>query len=197
MGTLDQIMQLAENNNGTITAAMVAKAGYSRGNLQYLVDKSLLEKAARGVYILPQMWEDEMFNLQMRLKRGVFSLETALFLWDLTDRTPNNYSITFPSSYNVSWAKKQKVRCVQCKDELFELGVDKTITPSGNTVNVYNIERTLCDILKPRNSVDIQIVSDAFKRYATSKNKNIPLLSEYAKKLKVEKRLRSYLEVLL
>ncbi len=45
--------------------------------------------------------------------------------------------------------------------------------------------------------VDIQIISDAFKRYAKSKDKNIPLLSEYAKILRVEKKIRSYLEALL
>lgn len=45
--------------------------------------------------------------------------------------------------------------------------------------------------------VDIQVVTEAFKRYATRTDKNIPLLSEYAKTLKVEKKLRAYLEVLL
>jgi hypothetical protein len=70
-------------------------------------------------------------------------------------------------------------------------------TPGGNIVKAYNAERTLCDILRPRNHVDVQIVTDAFKRYTGRKEKNIPLLSEYARMLKVEYRLRSYLEVLL
>ena len=62
---------------------------------------------------------------------------------------------------------------------------------------VYNKERTLCDILRPNSSADIQIISESFKRYTADKKKNIPLLSEYAKMLKVEVKLRSYLEVLL
>lgn len=59
------------------------------------------------------------------------------------------------------------------------------------------MERTLCDILHPHRHVDIQIVAEAFKRYATRSDKNIPALSEYAITLKVEKKLRAYLEVLL
>jgi hypothetical protein len=59
------------------------------------------------------------------------------------------------------------------------------------------MEHTLCDILKPKNNVDIQLITDAFKRYAKRPDKNIPLLSEYAKMMRVEKRLRAYLEVLL
>ena len=70
-------------------------------------------------------------------------------------------------------------------------------TLGGNTVRAYSVERTLCDILRPHSRVDIQIVTEAFKRYTSRSDKNIPILSEYAKILKVETRLRSYLEVLL
>ena len=197
MGVLEEIIQIAKSNNGTITTAMTEQAGFSRGNLQYLADKGSLEKSARGIYILPEMWEDEFFNLQCRFKRGIFSLESALFLWDLTDRTPNIFTMTFPATYNLTNAKLENIRCIQCKNELYEIGITQALSPSGNRLDLYNTERTLCDILKPRSSVDIQIVTDSFKRYAAKADKNIPLLSEYAKKLKVEKRLRSYLEVLL
>ena len=77
------------------------------------------------------------------------------------------------------------------------MGVAEVLTPGGNTVRAYSAERTLCDILRPHNHVDIQVVTEAFKRYATRPDKNIPVLSEYAKTLKVEKKLRAYLEVLL
>ena len=59
------------------------------------------------------------------------------------------------------------------------------------------MEKTLCDILQTRANTDIQVISEAFKKYVTLGNKNIPLLSEYAKQMRVEKRVRSYLEVLL
>ena len=64
-------------------------------------------------------------------------------------------------------------------------------------VVVYNKERTLCDILKPQSQTNIQIISEAFKLYTKRKDKNILRLSEYAKMLNVEKKIRSYLEVLL
>lgn len=197
MGAIKEIIRMAKQNNSTVTTAMITAAGFSRGNLQYLVGKGLLEKAARGVYILPEVWEDEIFNLQSRFKRGIYSLETALFLWDLTDRTPSFYSMTFPTNYNLSKPKMEGIKCTQCKHEWYELGLDKITTPSGNLVAVYNKERTLCDLLRPNSSADIQIVSESFKRYTAGKGKNIPLLSEYAKILKVDKKLRAYLEVLL
>lgn len=86
---------------------------------------------------------------------------------------------------------------MQCKKEFYDLGIAETVTPGGNTVRAYRVERTLCDILRPHSCVDIQVVTEVFKHYAAGKEKNIPLLSEYAKILKVEAKLRAYLEVLL
>ena len=105
--------------------------------------------------------------------------------------------MTFPMNYNLTNPKNENIRCVQCKKEIYDLGIEEVITPGGNAVRAYSVERTLCDILKPHSHVDIQVVTGAFKRYAANSNKNIPALSEFAKLLKVEKKLRSYLEVLL
>lgn len=197
MSVTDNIVQMAKENNGIVTTAMVVAAGFSRGNLNYLVDKGKLEKSSRGVYILPEVWEDEFVNLQSRFKRGIFSHETALFLYDLTDRTPNYYYMTFPSSYNLTSVKKENVRCVQVVELLYELGIETVYSPNGNLVNAYCMERTLCDILKPRCQVDIQIITDVFKRYARRRDRNIPKLSEYAKLFRIEHKLRPYLEVLI
>ena len=197
VGATEEIIKMAKENNGTVTTAMVVAAGFSRGNIKYLVDKGMIEKSARGIYILPEVWDDEIFNLQNRFKRGIYSHETALFLWDLTDRTPNRYHMTFPVNYNLTKPKEENIRCVQCNKELYDLGIAEVTTPGENTVRAYSVERTLCDILRPHSHVDIQIVTEAFKRYVSRSDKNIPILSEYAKILKVETRLRSYLEVLL
>ena len=73
------ILNLAKQNNGIVTTAMVVAAGFPRGSLKYLADCGSLDRTSRGVYTLPEAWEDEFVSLQSRYKRGVFSLETALF----------------------------------------------------------------------------------------------------------------------
>lgn len=192
-----RIMALAEHNNGIVTSAMVVNAGISRATLKYLSDIGSLEKASRGVYTLPGAWDDEFVNLQTRFKRGIFSLETALFLCDLTDRTPAKFHMTFPDTYNLSSPKQAGIVCHGAKEPLYSLGMIDLVTPGGNAVRGYCAERTLCDILKPRNRVDIQVIADAFKKYTTRKEKNIPLLSAFADRLRVAEKIRSYLEVLL
>ena len=191
------IMNLIHQNNGMLTTAKAVSSGISRSMLAHLVKRGQLLRPARGVYTLPEIWEDEFLNLQTRFKRGIFSHETALFLWDLTDRTPIAYHMTFPTNYNLANPKKEGVHCAQVKAERYALGITEIKSPAGNSVHCYSIERTLCDILRPHHAADIQITAEAFKRYMDSPQKNIPLLSEYAQRLGVEKKIRTYLEVLL
>lgn len=197
MSHADRILQMAHDKNGIVTSTEVTNAGISRAHLTGLVDKGLLERVERGVYILPNVFEDEMFNLQTKFKRGIFSHETALFIHNLTDRTPIKFSMTFPVGYNTKSLQKATMKYSRVNKDYFEIGVISAKSPSGNPIRVYNTERTLCDILKARSHTDIQVLTDAFKRYTRLKHKDIPRLSEYAKQFHVDKKLQSYLEVLL
>lgn len=197
MNVSDKIIQLAKYNNGVLTTAVLSEKGILRGNLKKLADDGKLEKTARGVYILPEIREDEFVNLQTRFKKGIFSNETALFLWDLTDRTPIRYAMTFPHSYNLTNAKNEGISCSRVKAEWYLEGMIKIESPRGNKITAYNMERTLCDVLRKRGGVDTGVVTEAFKRYAVRRDKNIPLLSEYAKKFHVEGKVGRYLEVLI
>ena len=102
------------------------------GGLKHLVDKGLIEKSAQGVYVLSKILNDEIFDLHNRFKRGVFSLETALFLWDLTDRMPNAQNMLFPVSYNRTKPKTEGIKCVQRKWSWYELGITGAFTSAGN-----------------------------------------------------------------
>jgi len=193
----NKVLSIADANNGMVTTAMVQAAGISRQYLTILVQNGLLERVARGVYVLPEIWNDEFVSVQTRLKRGIFSKETALLLHDLTDRTPYAYSMTFPDNYNLSNAKNEGILATRAKEPFYSMGIETVQSPSGNEIQSYNMEKTLCDILRTRSGVEIGVIAEAFKRYATNKNRNIPKLSEYAKILKVEEKVRNYLEVLL
>ena len=193
MNITTSILNMAKKNNGIVTSEMVSAAGLSRGILKYLSDKGYLERASRGVYVLPEAWDDEFLNIQIRYKKGIYSLETSLFLCKLTDRTPNKFYLFFPSTYNLTNPKKDGLICYGLKTKGYETGITEIADPAGNFVKTYNAEKTLCDILKPRFHVDIQIISEAFKQYAIQKERNIHLLSEYAKLFHVEDKVRSYM----
>lgn len=197
MTKYDDVIALAKNNNGTVTTALLKENGIARQYLKNMVDSGQLERVARGVYVLPEVWGDEFITLQSQFKKGVFSKESALFLHDLTDRTPMFYSMTFPDNYNLTRAKNDGIIANRAKEPFYSLGIMEAQTPAGNFVRSYSAEKTLCDILRPRSNVEVGVTSEAFKSYASKSNKNIPLLSDYSKQLKVEEKVGLYLDVLL
>jgi hypothetical protein len=67
----------------------------------------------------------------------------------------------------------------------------------GHIVRIYDAERTICDCMRSHNKMDISILTDAVKRYAWRKDRNIPKLMNIAKDFRVTTPLLSYLQVLL
>ena len=70
-------------------------------------------------------------------------------------------------------------------------------TSFGHSVPVYDMERTICDLLRSRKNIEIQVLQDALRQYARRKDKNLRMLMKYASMFHVERILRPYLEVLL
>ncbi|MDR1195249.1 MAG: type IV toxin-antitoxin system AbiEi family antitoxin domain-containing protein [Endomicrobium sp.] len=197
MNAVDKIFNIIKKNKGYITADDADRAGIARRLLSKLAADGRISKVARGVYVLPQSFEDEMYFGQYRFKKGVFSHSTALYLHSLTDRTPHQFTMTFPFGYNVNSVKKSGIIAKVASEKFYDLGIIKVKTNFGNIVNVYDIEKTLCDILRATSGEDIQIVNQALKRYILSKHKDIGKLMKYAKLLRVAPKVLAYLEALL
>lgn len=197
MNDMERIIKIAETNNKIVTSKMMDMEGISREMLSYLVRNELLIKYDIGVYMLPDCIEDEYFSKQYRFKKGVYSYLSALYLLGYSDVIPLKLHMTFPLPYCIKSAKESEIVCYREKEEKYKLGIIKVKDFLGNEVVCYSIEKTLCDIVKKKSSIDIRIIADAFKKYAKDKHKNLPLLYRYAKELKVVEDIRRYMEVLL
>ena len=187
---------LIKENNGVLRTVDAVNAGLSRTTLGLLTKTGRLERIAQGLYIRPDDMPDELFMLQQRSKKVVFSHETALFLHDMAERTPLGHSLTVPSSYKLSRALSEGCKIYYIKAELHSLGLCSVKSKMGNEVTAYNAERTICDILRSRSRIDGQTLAAAMKSYSVRKNQDWNKLREYADLFRVTKLLRQYLEVL-
>jgi len=204
MGATEAIIKMAKENNGTVTTAMVVAAGFSRGNIKYLVDKGMIEKSTRGVYILPEVWDDEIFNLQNRFKRGIYSYETALFFQHLiTEEVQTNLSITVPQGFNITRLKNicPNLTAHYVQPERLELGLSYGTSPEGNPIRLYNRERCICDIIKHREQIASDIYVQAVQNYFQPKKNTFPkdlrLLQSYAHTYGIENQVYHYMEFLM
>jgi predicted transcriptional regulator of viral defense system len=194
---LNVIDKLRHENNGILRTCDAVSAGLSRTTLSLLVKDGKLERIAHGQYILPNDMPDELYILQQRSKKIVFSHETALFLHDMAERTPIFHSLTIPSNRKLSPALSNDLKVYYVKPGLYDLGICSIESKMGNEVKAYSVERTICDVLRSRNRMDNQVFAEAIKNYAAWKNKDWNKLRDYAEAFHVTKLLRQYLEVLL
>ena len=187
---------LKASQSGTVTTKQITAAGLHRGILKELVEDGDLYRFGRGIYIRDGTWEDEFYLLQNKYGRGIFSHDTALYLLGYSDRTPVKYVMTFPKGYNAPSLKQENVVIKRVVPENYSFGIVTLSSPCGNPIRVYNLERTLCDILRGRGS-DIQVIAPAMKRYAAAPDKDIHKLIQYADQLHVKSKVLRYMEVLL
>jgi predicted transcriptional regulator of viral defense system len=159
--------------------------------------KGVVLRVARGQYILPDDLPDELFLWQQRMPLLIYSHETALFLHGMAERAPKRHSITIPSNTRLSATFPGDVKVYMIKPELFETGLVSLPTKMGHSVRSYDVERTVCDILRSRSRIDSQTVIAAVRNYANRGDKDMSKLGEYASAFRLTKILRHYLEVLL
>ncbi len=181
-------------NQGIIQIADIVEEGISRQYaIQYLQERNY-ERIAKGIYLAPDAWQDDLYILSLQYKKIVYSHETALYLLGLSEREPVCFTVTVPRGYKVAYKGKSPLKKITAVEERYSLGIDTAVTSYGHTVLCYNAERTLCDIF--RMDVEMQEKRFAVKEYLNGK-KNLPRLMAYAKLLHVEKKIRQYMEALL
>lgn len=197
LSQLERIRKLLEDQHGTLLTSDLAKFNIPRIYISILEHNGEIERVSRGIYRLVATIDDEMFNFQVRYKSSIFSHETALYLHDLTDRTPLFYSISIPVGYHSISLNEGGHKMFYVNRELFALGVILMKSPHGNEIRTTNLERTICDVLRSRNQVDVQFVNEALKKYIVHKDKNINQLYNYASRFRIQKIVRTYIEILL
>lgn len=193
---LVQLRRRLRTQNGVLLAADLARLGIPRTYLGILEELGEIQRVSRGVYSTPEAIVDEMAGFQSRYKKAVFSHETALYLYDLTDRSPQFFSVTVPAGYNASLLKASGTKVYFVGRELFSMGQTMLKSPHGNDLRAFGLERTICDILRSRNQMDIQFVNKAMQRYMRRQDRNLDLLYRYAGQFNIQGIVRNYIEVL-
>ena len=194
MNALEEYIQ----ENLIITNKEAEELGYSRHNLSELTKGGQLERLRPGLYQLKGKVIDDFILISSNSNRIIFSHQTALYLHDLSDRTPNVFHISVPQGHNASHIKKryEDLQVHYVKKDLNGIGKIEIKSPQGNFIPVYDIDRTICDIIIGREKIDKQIFTEALKRYFKSTNKDLRRLIKYSRLFKIEDEIRKYMEVL-
>ncbi len=189
----EKIIEFLKNHNGYISTKEIENIGISKVQIPKLIEDEIIRKVAHGLYIDNNLIEDDFFILQKRFSNVVFSYNTACYLLNLSDRTPYELEVTTIKDHKI----RDKVKVHYVAEDKFDVGIIEITSPYGNPIKIYNAERSICDILKNSNSVDIELYNKIINNYFKQRNKNLALLEEYAKIFNVHKKFQHIMEVLI
>lgn len=180
-----------------LTSRQAKEMGLSKYKFHQKMEKEGYERSSRGIYVKKDSWTDELFLLHLRCPQAVFSHDEAFYFHGLSDKEPLIHTLTIYSGYNVSRLKGEKAKFYFVKKELLCVGKVIVTDNDGNDIPMYNLERTVCDLIRSRNGIETSELSSILKTYVARKDKDLNLLMEYAMLFHIERILRNYMEVLL
>lgn len=196
--TFKTIKKIAENNDGIVTTKQIEDAGLRRMVIKPYVEDGSLIRESQGIYSLASNVVDEFKLIQLRSEKIVFSYGTALYIQGMSDRAPHFFDVSVPQGYNCSRIKKTfpDLRFHYVSKELWPLGIENVMSPMGAEVKVYDKERCICDLIRNKKNIDMQLYTHTIKAYFKS-GSEIRKILKYAKLLGCENEIRMYLEVLI
>ena len=180
-----------------LTTDMIRKNRISKYKFYKYVEQNGYEKIGRGTYASQNVWVDELYLLHQRCPHAVFSHDEAFYHYGLTDREPLTHTLTIYSGYNSHRLKEDGCKVYTVKKELLEVGKTTVENTCGNMIPMYDLERTICDLIRSRNTLEIQEFNSVLRAYVSRKDKDLNRLMKYAKLFRVDRIIRNYMEVLL
>jgi predicted transcriptional regulator of viral defense system len=191
--------QLAKRTNGYFKANDLKMAGLNVYDINSLLDMGKIERIKRGFYKWLGMPEEtsEMVDVARLVPGGVFCLFSALAWHELTTYIPKEYNMAiYIYSRKPALPQYPPIKLYYFSDKRFELGV-KTVELDGHEIRIFDLEKTICDVIHYRNKLGIDIVKEALDKYKTKRERNIQKLMQYANDLRDGTVLQKYLEVLI
>jgi len=178
--------------------AELRKLGFHSRKISGLLEKGILAKVKTGVYEMGNEVVPDEAMLMKLFPTAVIYLESALFHYGYTDRIPATWQIAVDkniskSPFRISYPP---VTPFYLDGRYIDIGQTE-YEMNGTMIRIYDKERTICDTLRYANKLDREVFNVAIQRYIKDKEKRLPKLMEYAKILRVTKKMKDYLGVWL
>lgn len=189
------IIDTLQQQGGFITTGEVKSRGEYE-QLRHAAEEGNLVRIRKGVYAETSALANNMIDVERIVPRGVLCLYSAFSHHGLSTQVPSSTCIAIDARRKVRLPDYPIIDLYYWKKEYLEFGImQKEI--SGYDVLITDLERTVCDAVKYRNKIGLDVCGEVIDSYLKKDNRNISLLHEYAQELRVKNILTTYLETRL
>lgn len=192
---MNEIMYKATSQGGIITTAEFP----NQSDYQKIVrakERGELIRVRHGVYAVPDALFNTMIDIERIVPNGIVCLYNAWAYHQLSTVVPPSFCVAIEAKRKVAMPPTLPIELYYWKKENLEFGIIKK-SLSGYDVLITDMERTVCDAVKYRNKIGLDVCGEVIDNYLKKENRNISLLHEYAQKLRVKNILTTYLETRL
>jgi predicted transcriptional regulator of viral defense system len=189
-----KLQVLFNKNKGYLTRKQLPdKSAYN--HLLKLVNEGIIERVKQGVYRDANVaFDNTMIDIGKIVPGGVLCLYSAWAYYELSVQIPQAFNIAIEKNRKILLPVYPPITLYYWKREYQELGVTRQRT-GGYTVKIYDLEKSVCDAVKYRTKIGIDVTSEILKNYLKRKDRNLSKLMGYAKQMRIEKTLKTYLEI--
>lgn len=191
------VKRLFETNQGILTIKELKENGIDYYYLNQFLAAEKIERVKPGFYRWTEFTGDELMEVLRLVPEGVISLYTAAAYHELTTFISSTYHVTIEKNRRVSVPEYPPIKLYYWSGAQLSLGKEEINLNEGVSLIIYDKEKTVCDFIKFRNKVGIDLTKEVLNNYLRTKDRSISKLMDYAKKLKVTSVIKKYLEVLL
>lgn len=164
--------------------------------LRELLDNNSIVKIKKGLYRLNVADYNQQVEAAKIIPNGVFCLFTAWQHYNLSGYNPFEFYMAIRKKQKVILPAYPPIKLYYWIDEFYLLGITEIII-DDQIVKIYDLEKSVCDAVRFRNKVGIDITSEILKNYLKRKDKDLNKLWQYACLLRIEKQMRDFITVML
>ena len=192
-------MNVIAENKKFITTAELKDMGYSYYKIGKLEEQGILSRVNRSTYenLTYKGDENDFFSAEAFVPNGVICLMSAARYYELTNFLPDAVDVAIERKKKVNTLPEwPEIRIFYFDTSRMDLGVTE-VRDGDNCFHIFDIEKTVVDIIYYRNKIGIEETSEVLRNYLKRRDRQIDRLYAYAKRLRCEKIVRTYLEVLV
>jgi predicted transcriptional regulator of viral defense system len=187
-------------NRQFIPLKSLKDAGYSLYKVNQLVSSGRLGKVNRSYY--ENMDYDGEINDFYAVhaytdEKGVICLMSAAIYYGLTTERRSYIDVALPRRVRVPETPKwPQMQFYLFSDQRYKIGKENVST-DGNPFYIYDMEKTVCDVIFYRNKLGFEPAVEVIKNYMNKQNRDINRLMRYAEMLRLKTTMKQFVEVLV
>lgn len=192
---MNSISDTIASQGGIITTdSMTGQAEYKR--VLRAVGRGELIRLRHGVYAVPEATFSTMIDIDKVVPGGIVCLYSAWMHHQLSTQVPPAFCIAIESKRKIKVPTAVPINLYYWKSENLQFGIERR-NISGYDVLITDIERSVCDAVKYRNKIGLDLCAEIIRSYLARNNRNLSRLMDYARRLRVANVLNNYLEISL